>query len=307
MSLTVTHLSKRYGQQLAVDDISFSVQQGEIVGFLGPNGAGKSTTMKMATSYLPPTSGSITINGLDVVQQPMAVKRIIGYLPEHNPLYLEMYVHEYLRFVAAVYGLDKSNVRKRVEEMIDLCGLTKEQNKRIESLSKGYRQRVGLAQALIHNPQVLILDEPTSGLDPNQILEIRRLIKQISQQKTVILSTHIMQEVQALCDRVIVIHQGKIVADDLLRNLLAGKKDEVVLVVEWDGTAPLAAIESISGVKKVEMDKQRCRITTVASDEVRSAIFKLSADQHLALLSFKVEENSLEDIFRSLTVASNKV
>ena len=307
MSLTVTNISKKYGQQLAVDNISFSVQQGEIVGFLGPNGAGKSTTMKMATSYLPPTSGSITINGLNVVEQPMAVKRIIGYLPEHNPLYLEMYVHEYLQFVASVYGLTKKETVKRVGEMIELCGLTKEQNKRIESLSKGYRQRVGLAQALIHNPQVLILDEPTSGLDPNQILEIRKLIKQISEQKTVILSTHIMQEVQALCDRVIVIHQGKIVADDLLKNLLSGKKEQVVLVVEWDGAAPLSAIESISGVEKVEMDKYLCRITTQRGDEVRAAIFRLSADRNLALLSFKVEENTLEDIFRSLTITSAAV
>ncbi|NOS55920.1 MAG: gliding motility-associated ABC transporter ATP-binding subunit GldA [Cyclobacteriaceae bacterium] len=307
MSLTVTNLSKQYGQQLAVDNISFSVEQGEIVGFLGPNGAGKSTTMKMATSYLPPTSGSITINGLNVVEQPMAIKRIIGYLPEHNPLYLEMYVHEYLQFVASVYGLTKKETVKRVGEMIELCGLTKEQNKRIESLSKGYRQRVGLAQALIHNPQVLILDEPTSGLDPNQILEIRKLIKHISEQKTVILSTHIMQEVQALCDRVIVIHQGKIVADDLLKNLLTGKKEQVVLVVEWDGAAPLSAIESISGVEKVEMDKHLCRITTQMSDEVRAAIFRLSTDRNQALLSFKVEENTLEDIFRSLTITSAAV
>ena len=304
MSLTVTNLSKQYGQQLAVDNISFSVQQGEIVGFLGPNGAGKSTTMKMATSYLPPTSGSITINGLNVVEQPMAVKRIIGYLPEHNPLYLEMYVHEYLQFVASVYGLPKKETVKRVGEMIELCGLTKEQNKRIESLSKGYRQRVGLAQALIHNPQVLILDEPTSGLDPNQILEIRKLIKQISEQKTVILSTHIMQEVQALCDRVIVIHQGKIVADDLLKNLLSARREQVVFVVEWDGAAPLSAIESINGVEKVEMDKHLCRITTQSSDEVRAAIFRLSGDSNQALLSFKVEENTLEDIFRSLTITS---
>lgn len=307
MSLTVTNLSKHYGQQLAVDNISFSVQQGEIVGFLGPNGAGKSTTMKMATSYLPPTSGSITINGLNVVEQPMAVKRIIGYLPEHNPLYLEMYVHEYLQFVASIYGLTKKETAKRVGEMIELCGLTKEQNKRIESLSKGYRQRVGLAQALIHNPEVLILDEPTSGLDPNQILEIRKLIKQISEQKTVILSTHIMQEVQALCDRVIVIHQGKIVADDLLKNLLSGKKEQVVLVVEWDGPAPQSAIESISGVEKVEMDKHLCRITTQSRDEVRAAIFRLSTDRNQALLSFKVEENTLEDIFRSLTITSAAV
>ena len=301
MSLVVTNLSKQYGQQMAVNDISFSIQKGEIVGFLGPNGAGKSTTMKIATSYLPPTSGKVTVNGFDVVEQPMAVKKIIGYLPEHNPLYLDMYVHEYLSFVCGVYKIGKSETKRRVGEMIELCGLTKEQNKRIESLSKGYRQRVGLAQALIHNPEVLILDEPTSGLDPNQILEIRKLIKEISRNKTVILSTHIMQEVQALCDRVIVINQGKIVADDLLANLLKGKEGSTVLVVEWEGTISVDDIKALPGVADVTMDGKNFRITATTGFDVRAELFRMSAEKNLSLISLKQEENSLEEIFRSLT------
>lgn len=220
MSLQVQQLTKVYGAQKAVDGISFSIQEGEIVGFLGPNGAGKSTTMKIATTYLPPTAGTVWVEGINVEHQPIEVKKVIGYLPEHNPLYLDMFVHEYLQFVGSVYGLTGAALRRRVEEVVEMCGLSREQNKRIEALSKGYRQRVGLAQALIHNPQVLILDEPTSGLDPNQILEIRKLIKDISRNKTVIFSTHIMQEVQALCDRVIIINKGKLVADDSLQNLL---------------------------------------------------------------------------------------
>jgi ABC-2 type transport system ATP-binding protein len=301
MSLVVTHLSKQYGHQLAVNDISFSIQKGEIVGFLGPNGAGKSTTMKIATSYLPPTSGKVTVNGFDVVEQPMAVKRIIGYLPEHNPLYLDMYVHEYLSFVCGVYKIGKTETKRKVEEMIDLCGLTKEQNKRIESLSKGYRQRVGLAQALIHNPEVLILDEPTSGLDPNQILEIRKLIKEISRNKTVILSTHIMQEVQALCDRVIVINQGKIVADDLLSNLLKGKEGSMVLVVEWEGNVSVDDITVLPGVTGVAVEGKIFRITATTGFDVRAELFRMSAEKNLSLISLKQEENSLEEIFRSLT------
>jgi ABC-2 type transport system ATP-binding protein len=200
MSLVVEHLTKEYGQQKAVNDISFEVRKGEIVGFLGPNGAGKSTTLKIATGYLPPSSGRVIVAGHEVVGSPMDVKRVTGYLPEHNPLYLDLYVHEYLAFVGKLYGLRGRKLAGRVGEMISLCGLSREQNKKIESLSKGYRQRIGLAQALIHDPAVLILDEPTSGLDPNQLLEIRRLIREISVNKTVIFSTHIMQEVEAICE-----------------------------------------------------------------------------------------------------------
>jgi ABC-2 type transport system ATP-binding protein len=301
MSLQVNNLTKVYGSQLAVRDISFSIQKGEIVGFLGPNGAGKSTTMKIATSYLPPTSGSILVNGIDVATAPMEIKKIIGYLPEHNPLYLDMYVHEYLHFVCRVYGINGSMAKARIAEMIELCGLTKEQNKRIESLSKGYRQRVGLAQALIHNPEVLILDEPTSGLDPNQILEIRKLIKQISVNKTVILSTHIMQEVQALCDRVIVINMGEIVADDTLDNLLRKRQSVNALLVEWEGTVTGDELKEVSGVLEVTCDGKIFRITSHPDVDVRAELFKLSASKGLSLLSLKQEGNTLEEIFRSLT------
>src|SRR6186713_1152381 len=214
MSLQIHHLTKMYGPQKAVHDVSFEISKGEIVGFLGPNGAGKSTTMKIATGYLPPSEGTVVVDGLDVSNQSLQVRKVTGYLPEHNPLYLDMYVHEYLHFVGRVYDVASNRLKVRIPEIIELCGLSREQNKKIEQLSKGYRQRVGIAQALIHDPSVLILDEPTSGLDPNQILEIRKLIKDISANKTVIFSTHILQEVQALCDRVIVINLGEIVADD---------------------------------------------------------------------------------------------
>jgi ABC-2 type transport system ATP-binding protein len=307
MPLIVSNLSKQYGQQLAVNNISFSIQNGEIVGFLGPNGAGKSTTMKIATSYLPPTHGTVTVNGLDVVEQPMAIKKIIGYLPEHNPLYLDMYVHEYLTFVCGVYKIGKMEAKRRVVEMIELCGLTKEQNKRIESLSKGYRQRVGLAQALIHNPEVLILDEPTSGLDPNQILEIRKLIKEISRNKTVILSTHIMQEVQALCNRVIVINQGKIVADDRLENLLKRHEESTILLVEWEGAVSLDDIKALAGVNDVTIDGKIFRVVATKGFDMRAELFRLSAERKLSLISLKQEESSLEEIFRSLTSPSSPI
>ncbi len=301
MSLVISHLTKQYGQQLAVKDISFSIEKGEIVGFLGPNGAGKSTTMKIATTYLPPTNGTVHVNGFDVVKQPMEVRKIIGYLPEHNPLYLDMYVHEYLSFVCGVYGITGSERKQRVAEMIELCGLTKEQNKKIESLSKGYRQRVGLAQALIHNPSVLILDEPTSGLDPNQIIEIRKLIKQISANKTVILSTHIMQEVEALCDRVIVIRQGEIVADDRLKNLLSQRDGVKILLVEWEGTIAVEDLQTLAGVRSVTQTGKSFRIVTEVNVDVRAELFRLSAEKKLSLLSLREEESNLEEIFRSLT------
>lgn len=301
MSLVISHLTKQYGQQLAVKDISFSIEKGEIVGFLGPNGAGKSTTMKIATTYLPPTNGTVHVNGFDVVKQPMEVRKIIGYLPEHNPLYLDMYVHEYLSFVCGVYGIAGTERKQRVAEMIELCGLTKEQNKKIESLSKGYRQRVGLAQALIHNPSVLILDEPTSGLDPNQIIEIRKLIKQISVNKTVILSTHIMQEVEALCDRVIVIRQGEIVADDRLRNLLSQRDGVKILLVEWEGIIAVEDLQTLAGVRSVTQTGKSFRIVTEVNVDVRAELFRLSAEKKLSLLSLREEESNLEEIFRSLT------
>jgi len=302
MSLSVSHLIKVFGQQRAVDDITFSIEKGEIVGFLGPNGAGKSTTMKMATGYLPATAGSIQVNGLDVATHSIQVRKMMGYLPEHNPLYQDMYVHEYLHFIGKVFEIPGSKLKSRVAEIIELCGLTPEQNKKIEALSKGYRQRVGLAQALIHNPEVLILDEPTTGLDPNQILEIRKLIKQISSDKTVIFSTHIMQEVQAICDRVIVISKGEIVADDSVNNLLAtqGQSD---VVVEFEGEVNSEDLATLEGVEKVTVIKSGIfRLKAKNGADLRAEVFKFASERKLSLIGLRKEENTLEDIFRSLTV-----
>lgn len=300
MSIRITNLTKIYGTQKAVDAISFQVGEGEIVGFLGPNGAGKSTTMKIATGLVPPTEGKVEVAGMDVVNQPLEVKQIIGYLPEHNPLYLDMYVHEYLRFIGKLYGMKGSSLTKRIATMIDMCGLALEQNKKIEMLSKGYRQRVGLAQALIHDPAVLILDEPTTGLDPNQILEIRKLIKEISRNKTVLFSTHIMQEVSALCDRVIVINKGKIAADDTLSALL--QHQTTVLLVEFEGTVDESLLAGIEGVERVtRLAGSTFKIQVQSGTDVRPAIFRFAADKNLSLLGLKQEESSLENIFRELT------
>ncbi len=302
MSLSASHLTKVFGQQRAVDDITFSIEKGEIVGFLGPNGAGKSTTMKMATGYLPATAGSIQVNGLDVATHSIQVRKMMGYLPEHNPLYQDMYVHEYLHFIGKVFEIPGSKLKSRVAEIIELCGLTPEQNKKIEALSKGYRQRVGLAQALIHNPEVLILDEPTTGLDPNQILEIRKLINQISSDKTVIFSTHIMQEVQAICDRVIVINKGEIVADDSVNNLLAAQGQSDV-VVEFEGEVNSEDLATLEGVEKVTVIKSGIfRLKAKNGADLRAEVFKFASERKLSLIGLRKEENTLEDIFRSLTV-----
>ncbi|MFZ1809458.1 MAG: gliding motility-associated ABC transporter ATP-binding subunit GldA [Cyclobacteriaceae bacterium] len=306
MSLQIQNLTKIYGQQKAVDSISFSVKEGEIVGFLGPNGAGKSTTMKIATGYLPPSSGRAKVGRYDVQEQPLQVKKIIGYLPEHNPLYLDMYVHEYLGFVGGLYGLTGRGLKSRVEEIIALCGLTREQNKKLESLSKGYRQRAGLAQALLHDPEVLILDEPTSGLDPNQIIEIRKVIKEVSRNKTVLFSSHIMQEVQALCDRVIVINKGKIVADDQLSNLLQHKEGST-LVVEFKEEVNIDELNSINGVASVtSLTAFKCKVHTQPGMDVRSELFKYASDQNRSLIELKVEEYSMESIFKELTSEENE-
>jgi ABC-2 type transport system ATP-binding protein len=298
MSLEVINLVKTYGLQRAVDAISFSVKEGEIVGFLGPNGAGKSTTMKIATGYLAATSGTVVVSGLDVTESPTAAKRIIGYLPEHNPLYLDMYVHEYLGFVGKIFGLKGSALKQRVNDMISLCGLSLEQNKLIGSLSKGYRQRVGLAQSLIHNPRVLILDEPTSGLDPNQILEIRKLIKEISRDKTVIFSTHIMQEVQALCDRVVVINRGKIVADDELKNLTGSGS---CIEVEFKETISPDELRALPQVTAVEQTGNRFKVFAKEGVDIRPELLRFATEKNLTLLGLRQQENSLEEIFRSLT------
>jgi ABC-2 type transport system ATP-binding protein len=302
MSLLVENLSRRFGPQHAVNNISFEVKKGEIVGFLGPNGAGKSTTLKIATTYLPPTAGRVVVGGYDVVASPMAVKKITGYLPEHNPLYLDLFVHEYLSFIGRLYGLRGSTLKARVAEMIALCGLSREQNKKIETLSKGYRQRVGIAQALIHDPSVLILDEPTSGLDPNQLVEIRKLIRDISVSKTVIFSTHIMQEVQALCERVVVINKGEIVANDRLANLLSKDPASSAVVAEFESPVLVKDIKDIEGVSEVtELGENRYRILVRGQRDIRPDIFRFAADRKLSLIGLKQEENSLESIFRQLT------
>jgi ABC-2 type transport system ATP-binding protein len=302
MSLLVQNLSKIYGHQKAIDNISFELSAGEIVGFLGPNGAGKSTTMKIATGYLPPTSGDVVVGGFNVVDQSMQVKQITGYLPEHNPLYHDLYVHEYLQFIGKIYGLKGEPLKKRVAEMVERCGLTSEQNKRIETLSKGYRQRVGLAQALLHDPKVLILDEPTTGLDPNQLVEIRSLIKDVSVNKTVIFSTHIMQEVQALCDRVIVINNGQIVADNRLSDILKMSSSKVTLLAEFSANIAVDELTALPGVDSVAHEGTGLyRIVAKSGSDVRPDIFRMAADRNLSLIGLRQEENSLEAIFRELT------
>lgn len=302
MSIQVRNLTKVFGTQRAIDNISFTVKEGEILGFLGPNGAGKSTTMKIATCYLPPDEGVVEVSGYNVVEQSREVKRVIGYLPEHNPLYLEMYVREYLRFIGKLHGLRSTGLTSRIEEMIGLCGLTREQNKKIEALSKGYRQRVGLAQALIHDPQVLILDEPTTGLDPNQIIEIRNLIRNISKNKTVIFSTHIMQEVQALCDRVVVINKGTIVANDAIEQLRTSQTKVAVISAEFIEEIDTSGLESIEGVLTVEaQQKNKYLIRANAEKDVRPAIFKYASDNNYTLLGLQQQEITMENIFQELT------
>ncbi|GAB4398213.1 MAG: gliding motility-associated ABC transporter ATP-binding subunit GldA [Microscillaceae bacterium] len=305
MSVKVSALTKVYGRQKAVDNISFEAHTGEIVGFLGPNGAGKSTTMKIATGYLSPTSGSIEVCGYDVVSQSMLVRRQIGYLPEHNPLYLDMYVREYLSFMGRLHKIRGAQLKKQLAEVMERCGLEPERNKKIGQLSKGYRQRVGLAQALLPDPPVLILDEPTTGLDPNQIIEIRQLIKEMGQAKTVIFSTHILPEVQAICQRVVVIHQGKIVADSpiaQLKNLLANQKS---FLLEFESLLAPEDLAQAEGVQSVQqLSPHQFRVFAQTDKEVRGAIFELAHKKGWVLLGLQAEESSLEDIFRQLTQKS---
>jgi ABC-2 type transport system ATP-binding protein len=302
MSIRIQNVTKLYGSQKAVDNISFEIGEGEIVGFLGPNGAGKSTTMKIITGFIPPTEGLVDVCGFDVLARPRKVKNIIGYLPENNPLYTEMYIHEYLRFVGKIYGLEGNKLDERVQEMVRLCGLTPEQNKKIENLSKGYRQRVGLAQALIHDPKVLVLDEPTSGLDPNQLADIRKLIVDISLNKTVIFSTHIMQEVEAICDRVILINRGSIVADDSLPNLMKCTTGQVIIVAEFETDIDPEMLRLIPGVEGLKAIGPRIyEIKSAANTELRAAIFRFAADKNLALVGLRQTETSLESVFQELT------
>jgi ABC-2 type transport system ATP-binding protein len=312
MSIHIQHLTKLYGEQRALDAISFTVETGGIVGFLGPNGAGKSTTFKIITGYIPANEGNVTVAGFSVAEQPMLVKKSIGYLPEHNPLYLDMFVHEYLRFVGGLYGMRGKHLNSKVSEMVERCGLAGEQNKKIESLSKGYRQRVGLAQALVHNPKVLILDEPTSGLDPNQLVEIRSLIKEISKDKTVIFSTHIMQEVEALCDRVVIINKGKIVADDTMSRLM-NVKQGLVFIVEFEGEVSAAELSLIDGVDTIlqlassnqQLRTSNFKISAKEGVDIRSALFHYASDKQLSLIGLKQEQQSMENIFQQLTETKN--
>lgn len=300
MSIEVSQLLKQYGEQKAVNGVSFKVNKGEIVGFLGPNGAGKSTTMKIITGYLQADGGKGTVCGLDVTSDPIAIKKKIGYLPEANPLYTDMYVREYLGFVAGIHQL--KDTKAAVEKVISLTGLTVESKKKIGQLSKGYKQRVGLAAALIHDPEVLILDEPTSGLDPNQIIEIRNVIKQQGQNKTVLFSSHILQEVEAICDRVIIINKGNIVADDKLANLQKGKQDAHVVTVEFKETVDVALLKGLKEVKAVEeLQTSHFRLQTSNPDTVRKQLLNLAVDHNLNIVSLQTEGHSLEEVFRSLT------
>lgn len=296
MSITVNNISKLYGEQKALNNVSFSVNKGEIVGFLGPNGAGKSTMMKILTTYIEASEGEATVNEFDVTKQEKEVQQSVGYLPEHNPLYLDMYVKEYLHFNTSVYNTPK----ERIEEVINLTGLTPESHKKINQLSKGYRQRVGLANALLHNPDVLILDEPTTGLDPNQLVEIRELIKNVGKEKTVFLSTHIMQEVEAICDRVIIINKGELVADASLADL---KKDQQQIIeVEFDYRVEDVLMKRIPNIIDAKNTYDMVwELTFDIQDDMRATIFDFAAKNELKILKLDTKNNSLESLFRELT------
>jgi len=296
MSITVTDITKTYGVQKALDNISFSIEKGEIVGFLGPNGAGKSTMMKILTTYLSPTIGEATVNHFDTAKETKSVQTSVGYLPEHNPLYTDMYVREYLQFNASVYNVPK----ERITEVIDLTGLTPEAHKKISQLSKGYRQRVGLANALLHDPEVLILDEPTTGLDPNQLLEIRKLIKDIGSKKTILMSTHIMQEVEAICDRVIIINKGTIVADKKLKELR--NKEQQTVIVEFDYRIEDVALNKLDKVISVKNTHDFIyEITFDTAEDMRSKVFDFAHDNGLKILQLNQKNASLESLFTELT------
>lgn len=303
MSITVNSITKQFGKQVALNSVTFQVPQGQVVGLLGPNGAGKSTLMKIITGYLTPDSGSALVNGVDINSPAYDFRRDIGYLPEHNPLYTDMYVKEYLLWVAGIYRLGK-NARKRVLEIIDITGIGHEQNKKIGSLSKGYRQRVGLAQALIHNPSVLILDEPTSGLDPNQIVEIRNLIATVGQNKTVILSTHIMQEVEAICGRIIIINKGSIVADGPASEIKALTSSSVQnVVVEFLEAPSVELLQSIENVSNVnQLTATTFLVSSSSNADIRPTIFNFAKNNNLTLLTLQQKVLNLEDVFQSLTL-----
>ncbi len=303
MSIAVKEISKQYGSQLAVNKVSFTVSTGEIVGFIGPNGAGKSTTMKMITGTLSPDSGSILINDLPALEYQQEIRKLIGYLPENNPLYLEMYIREYLSYVAGLYKLRGKTARERISRVIEMTALTSEVSKRIGALSKGYRQRVGLAQALIHDPEILILDEPTSGLDPNQLVEIRNLVSNIGKEKTVLLSTHILQEVEAICDRVLIINKGHIVADENADRLKeSGKGHTQTIHIELDSSTDPKIWQTLNFISHVKpMGEKQFLLETHENRDVRGDIFNFAVNQGLTILSLSLKKKSLEEVFRELT------
>jgi ABC-2 type transport system ATP-binding protein len=301
MSISIQNITKEYGKQKALNNISCEINEGEIVGLLGPNGAGKSTLMKIISGFIPPTEGKALVEGVDVMEDSLAVRRMIGYLPESNPLYLDMYVKEYLSFVGGIYKVP--NLKQRIDEMIELTGLQVEQHKKLGALSKGYRQRVGLAATFIHDPKVLILDEPTSGLDPNQLVDIRNLIKEIGKDKTVLFSSHIMQEVEAICDRVIIINKGEMIADSPTRELQRLWQGKEIVHVEFAEEVSIAALEGVSGVLRVEqMQTKVFSIHPESESDIRPALYDFAKDNGYTLIGLKSEEISLEDVFRKLTL-----
>jgi ABC-2 type transport system ATP-binding protein len=301
MSITVSNISKQYGRQLALDRVSFTIKPGEIVGLLGPNGAGKSTMMKIITCFIPPTSGEVSVHDFNIREQSLEVRKKVGYLPENNPLYTDMYIREYLEFVSGIHQLGK-NATKRVSEMMEMTGLMPEKGKKIGALSKGYRQRVGLAQAMIHDPEVLILDEPTSGLDPNQLVEIRNLIAGIGKEKTVMLSTHILQDVESICSRAIIINQGKIVADDSTGHLLSKAGAHESVTVEFDREIKASDLKTITGVTLAKkLQGNTWLVETEAGTDVRQDIFRYAVEHNLTVLSMQKQTSSLEDVFQQLT------
>ena len=301
MSIVISNLTKNYGTQKAIDNISFQVNNNEIVGFLGPNGAGKSTTMKIVTGYLSADSGEASVNGVNVNTDPIKAKKLIGYLPESNPLYYEMYVREYLEFIAGIHKIT-STVKKRIEEVIDLTGLRPESKKKIGQLSKGYKQRVGLAAALIHDPEVLILDEPTSGLDPNQIVEIREVIRELGKNKTILFSSHILQEVESICDRVVIINKGSIVANDTLSSLRSANKTSHLIMIEFAEVVDIGFLKNLQGVINAEEEKPSAfKLQTLDPELVKKNLFSFSLENNLNIVSLRSEHKSLEDVFRNLT------
>jgi ABC-2 type transport system ATP-binding protein len=303
MSIAVKEISKRYGSQLAVNNVSFNVSTGEIVGFIGPNGAGKSTTMKIITGTLSPDSGSVMINGMEAIEHLKEIRGVIGYLPEHNPLYLEMYIREYLQYVAGLYHITGKAARERISTVIEMTALTAEAGKKIGNLSKGYRQRVGLAQALIHDPGILVLDEPTSGLDPNQLVEIRNLVSQIGKEKTVLLSTHILQEVEAICDRVLIINNGEIVADEKAKNLREKGEGQIQTIhIELDSKTKAETWKTLPFIDHVKsIGDNQFLLETRENRDIRADVFNFAVSQGLTILSLSLKKKSLEEVFREFT------